>query len=71
MTHLKRRVVRMMFMVVVAFLVCWLPYQILTVSKGAFIDDTDHFHSQQAKKVCLSANNIVLETNVECMYIPV
>ncbi|KAK3852539.1 hypothetical protein Pcinc_040874, partial [Petrolisthes cinctipes] len=50
MTHLKRRVVRMMFVVVMVFSVCWLPYQILTVSKGAFIDDSDHFHSERSKR---------------------
>ncbi|XP_042215372.1 substance-K receptor-like [Homarus americanus] len=50
MVHLKKRVVRMMFVVVVAFTVCWLPFQILKIANNMFIDESGHFVNEKAEQ---------------------
>ncbi|XP_045608893.2 neuropeptide Y receptor type 2 isoform X1 [Procambarus clarkii] len=50
MVHLKQRVVRMMFAMVLVFTVCWLPFQILKLAQRSFIDDTGHYVSTSAEK---------------------
>ncbi|XP_042215411.1 substance-K receptor-like isoform X2 [Homarus americanus] len=38
--HLKKRVVRMMFVIVILFIVCWMPFQVTQLAR-------DHFINQQ------------------------
>nr|XP_053643501.1 substance-K receptor-like [Cherax quadricarinatus]XP_053643502.1 substance-K receptor-like [Cherax quadricarinatus] len=43
MTHLKKRVVKMMFVVVIIFVICWLPMQILKITYKSFLDPYGQF----------------------------
>lgn len=51
MTHLKKRVVKMMFLVVVIFVVCWLPIQLLQIFYASFLDDFGQIKDDETEKV--------------------
>lgn len=51
LTHQKRRVVIMMFVVVVAFTICWLPFQLLKICNNLFLDENNQFKSEKARRV--------------------
>lgn len=51
MTHLKKRVVKMMFLVVVIFVVCWLPLQLLNIFYTSFLDENGQIKDEETEKV--------------------
>lgn len=50
MTHLKKRVVKMMFLVVVIFVVCWLPLQLLNIFYTSFLDENGQIKDEETEK---------------------
>ncbi|XP_063885807.1 uncharacterized protein LOC135114064 isoform X1 [Scylla paramamosain] len=50
MTHLKKRVVKMMFLVVVTFVVCWLPIQLLNIFHTNFLNDFGSLKDDTSKR---------------------
>lgn len=50
MTHLKKRVVKMMFLVVVTFAVCWLPIQLLNIFQANFLNDFGGLKDDTSKR---------------------
>ncbi|KAK4291080.1 hypothetical protein Pmani_036061 [Petrolisthes manimaculis] len=49
-THLKKRVVKMMFAVVVIFIVCWLPFTLLQITYSSFLDENGQFKDEATKQ---------------------
>ncbi|XP_071527474.1 LOW QUALITY PROTEIN: uncharacterized protein [Panulirus ornatus] len=66
MIHLKKRVVRMIFVVLIVFIVCWLPFQLLKFCSRRFLDETGRYISEEAKKqykLLLSVSQYMMFTN--------
>lgn len=66
LTHLKRRVVLMMFVVVVAFTICWLPFQLLKICNNLFLDDNTQFKNEKARRshdILLTLSHYMMYTN--------
>ncbi|XP_045608896.2 neuropeptide Y receptor type 2 [Procambarus clarkii] len=49
-THVKKRVVKMMFVLVVSFACCWLPMQILKISTKSFLDPNGQYKDEATEK---------------------
>lgn len=63
--HLKKRVVRMMFVIVLVFILSWLPFQIMKIFEDKYIDDSGQYlPDQEAEyKVLLSVSHYMMYTN--------
>lgn len=72
MTHTKKRVVKMMFTVVVVFVVCWGPLQVFTVTKKYFLDDKGSLlpNMETVRRQCISEQDFhVVISLYDCIYI--
>ncbi|XP_064097011.1 substance-K receptor-like [Macrobrachium nipponense] len=69
--HLKRRVIRMMFIVVLGLTLSWLPLQALKVFSHLFIDDSGRYieNRKEAYEVLFSVSHYMIYTN--CAFNPI
>ncbi|XP_042215373.1 substance-K receptor-like [Homarus americanus] len=65
MTHLKKRVVKMIFMVVIIFAICWTPMQLLKITNNEFLDDNGQFKDEATERTY----NILLTVAQYMVYI--
>ncbi|XP_066972695.1 substance-K receptor-like isoform X2 [Macrobrachium rosenbergii] len=69
--HLKRRVIRMMFIVVLGLALCWLPLQALKVFSDLFIDDSGRYieNRKHQYEALFSLSHYMIYTN--CAFNPI
>lgn len=66
-TLMKRRVVTMMFSVVIAFTIFWLPFQLLKICNGLFLDEDSQFKNDRAREsydILFTFSHYLMYTNV-------